>query len=67
VLTTSYDALRDEVRSLGTGWGSRPQPLMRACSDIVTKFVEWQYKFGVAALNQLGSLRFQLIQAGAPA
>jgi hypothetical protein len=23
--------------------------------DIVTKFVEWQYEFGVAALNQLGS------------
>ena len=23
--------------------------------DTVTKFVEWQYEFGVAALNQLGS------------
>jgi hypothetical protein len=24
--------------------------------DIVTKFVEWQYEFGVATLNQLGSI-----------
>jgi hypothetical protein len=24
--------------------------------DIVTKLVEWQYEFGVAALNQLGFL-----------
>jgi hypothetical protein len=24
--------------------------------DFVTKFVEWQYEFGVAALNQLGSV-----------
>jgi hypothetical protein len=23
--------------------------------DIATKFVEWQYEFGIAALNQLGS------------
>jgi hypothetical protein len=23
--------------------------------DIVTRFVEWQYRFGVAALHQLGS------------
>jgi hypothetical protein len=24
--------------------------------DIATKFVEWQYEFGIAALNQLGSV-----------
>jgi hypothetical protein len=23
--------------------------------DIVTKFVEWQYEFGIAALNLVGS------------
>ncbi|HVC42153.1 MAG TPA: hypothetical protein VND54_09270 [Candidatus Saccharimonadales bacterium] len=23
--------------------------------DVVTKFVEWQYKFGIAALNLVGS------------
>ena len=24
--------------------------------DVVTKFVEWQYEFGIAALKQLGSV-----------
>jgi hypothetical protein len=24
--------------------------------DMVTKLVEWQYEFGIAALNQLGSV-----------